>query len=49
MIAGIWAKLLAQPQVDLHSNFFALGGHSLLAIQCLSLTARETASRDFVV
>jgi acyl-CoA synthetase (AMP-forming)/AMP-acid ligase II len=37
MITGIWARLLAQPGVGLHSNFFALGGHSLLAIQCLSL------------
>ena len=33
---GNWAKLLKQPQVDPHSNFFSLGGHSLLAIQCLS-------------
>ena len=37
IIAETWAKLLAQPQVDVHSNFFSLGGHSLLAIQCLSL------------
>ena len=36
-IAETWAKILAQPQVDVHSNFFSLGGHSLLAIQCLSL------------
>ncbi len=35
-IAETWAELLAQPQVDVHSNFFSLGGHSLLAIQCLS-------------
>jgi acyl-CoA synthetase (AMP-forming)/AMP-acid ligase II len=37
IIAETWAKLLTQPQVDVHSNFFSLGGHSLLAIQCLSL------------
>ena len=37
IIAETWAKLLMQPQVDVHSNFFSLGGHSLLAIQCLSL------------
>lgn len=37
IIAETWAKLIAQPQVDLHSNFFSLGGHSLLALQCLSL------------
>ena len=36
MIAGIWSDLLAQPQIDPQSNFFALGGQSLLAIQCLS-------------
>ena len=35
-VARIWAELLAQPQVDVHTNFFSLGGHSLLAIQCLS-------------
>jgi len=35
-VAEIWAKLLAQPQVDVDSDFFSLGGHSLLAIQCLS-------------
>ena len=35
-IADTWAELLAPPQVDVDSNFFALGGHSLLAIQCLS-------------
>ena len=35
-IAGIWAELFAQTQIDLDANFFALGGHSLLAIQCLS-------------
>ena len=37
IIAETWAKVLAQPLLDLHSNFFSLGGHSLLAIQCLSL------------
>jgi amino acid adenylation domain-containing protein len=37
IIAETWAKLLAQPPVDMHSNFFSLGGHSLVAIQCLSL------------
>jgi amino acid adenylation domain-containing protein len=36
IIADTWAKLLKQPNVDPHSNFFSLGGHSLLAIQCLS-------------
>jgi amino acid adenylation domain-containing protein len=36
IIAGIWSDLLAQPQIDSQSNFFALGGQSLLAIQCLS-------------
>ena len=36
VIAETWAELLAQPKVDIHSNFFSLGGHSLLAIQCLS-------------
>src|SRR5208282_4646969 len=36
IIAGIWADLLVQPQIDTRRNFFALGGHSLLAIQCLS-------------
>jgi hypothetical protein len=41
MIAGIWERLLAQPGVGLHSNFFALGGHSLLAIQCLSLMREQ--------
>ena len=37
IIAETWAKILTQPQIDVHSNFFSLGGHSLLAIQCLSL------------
>ncbi len=41
IIARIWATLLGQPTVDLHSNFFALGGHSLLAIQCLSQLREE--------
>jgi amino acid adenylation domain-containing protein len=36
IIGETWAKLLKQPYVDPHSNFFSLGGHSLLAIQCLS-------------
>ena len=36
IIAAVWADVLALPQVDARSNFFALGGHSLLAIQCLS-------------
>jgi amino acid adenylation domain-containing protein len=36
IVAEIWSELLAQPQIDAHSNFFELGGHSLLAIQCLS-------------
>ena len=36
IIADIWSDLLAQPQIDPQSNFFALGGQSLLAIQCLS-------------
>lgn len=36
MIAEIWAELLGEEHVDVHSNFFSLGGHSLLAIQCLS-------------
>ena len=36
IIAAAWAEVLALPQVDSNSNFFALGGHSLLAIQCLS-------------
>jgi acyl-CoA synthetase (AMP-forming)/AMP-acid ligase II/acyl carrier protein len=37
IVAEAWAKLLTQPQVDEHTNFFALGGHSLMAIECLSL------------
>ncbi len=37
IIAGAWAKLLKQPHVDPHANFFSLGGNSLLAIQSLSL------------
>jgi amino acid adenylation domain-containing protein len=36
IIATAWAEVLAVPQVDPNTNFFALGGHSLLAIQCLS-------------
>ena len=36
IIAGVWSDLLAQPQIDPQSNFFALGGASLLAIQSLS-------------
>ena len=36
IIAETWSKLLGQPQVDVHSNFFSLSGHSLLAIQSLS-------------
>jgi amino acid adenylation domain-containing protein len=36
IIAAAWAEVLALPQVDNETNFFALGGHSLLAIQCLS-------------
>ena len=36
IIAAAWAEVLAVPQVDPETNFFALGGHSLLAIQCLS-------------
>ena len=37
IIAETWARILTQPLVDVHTNFFSLGGHSLLAIQCLSL------------
>jgi len=36
IIAGIWSDLLAQPQIDPDSNFFALGGQSLLGLQYLS-------------
>ena len=36
VIAASWAEVLALPQIDHETNFFALGGHSLLAIQCLS-------------
>ena len=36
LIAAAWAEVLAVPEVDFETNFFALGGHSLLAIQCLS-------------
>lgn len=36
VIASAWAEVLALPQVENETNFFALGGHSLLAIQCLS-------------
>ena len=36
IISAAWAEVLALPQVDPDTNFFALGGHSLLAIQCLS-------------
>lgn len=36
IIAAAWSEVLALPQVDFKTNFFALGGHSLLAIQCLS-------------
>ena len=36
IISSAWAEVLALPEVDPETNFFALGGHSLLAIQCLS-------------
>jgi amino acid adenylation domain-containing protein len=36
IITGIWSDLLAQPNIDPQSNFFALGGQSLLGIQYLS-------------
>lgn len=36
IIATTWAEVLALPEVDTQTNFFALGGHSLLAIQCIS-------------
>ncbi len=35
-LATIWAELLLQPQIDIHSNFFELGGHSLLAMQVMT-------------
>jgi amino acid adenylation domain-containing protein len=36
IIAGTWAELLSQPQIDWNRSFFELGGHSLLAMQCVS-------------
>ena len=45
IVGAAWAKLLKQPHVDAHSNFFLLGGHSLLAIQCLSLLREELPIR----
>jgi amino acid adenylation domain-containing protein len=42
IITEIWAELLASPQIDPDSNFFALGGQSLQAIQCLSRLREHT-------
>jgi amino acid adenylation domain-containing protein len=36
IVSSAWAEVLALPEVDPQTNFFALGGHSLLAIQCIS-------------
>lgn len=36
IVTAAWSEVLAIPQIDPETNFFALGGHSLLAIQCLS-------------
>ncbi|EAQ64104.1 Amino acid adenylation [Marinomonas sp. MED121] len=35
-LASLWETLLAQKNIDIHSNFFSLGGHSLLAIKLTS-------------
>ena len=36
-LAGIWAEVLGEEQIDIHDNFFKqLGGNSLLAIQVMS-------------
>ena len=43
IIGGIWSDLLAQPQIDPQSNFFALGGQSLIAIQYLSRVREKIA------
>jgi acyl-coenzyme A synthetase/AMP-(fatty) acid ligase/acyl carrier protein len=40
-LAKIWAALLGQEQISVHSNFFELGGHSLLATQLASRIERE--------
>ncbi|MFI5886936.1 amino acid adenylation domain-containing protein [Streptomyces sp. NPDC051554] len=36
LVAGIWAEVLDQPDLDVDANFFALGGHSLLATRIIS-------------
>ena len=35
-IVDIWAAVLGNHRIGLHSNFFELGGHSLLAVQAVS-------------
>ena len=42
IITEIWTELLASPQIEPDSNFFALGGQSLQAIQCLSRLRERT-------
>jgi amino acid adenylation domain-containing protein len=40
-LVKIWAALLGQEHISVHSNFFELGGHSLLATQLASRIERE--------
>ena len=48
LLVGIWAELLAMPEVGVEDNFFELGGHSLLAAQAVA-RIREAVGVDLAV
>ncbi len=40
-LAAVWARVLGQPAVGLHRDFFDLGGHSLLALRLVAAMQLE--------
>jgi FkbH-like protein/FkbM family methyltransferase len=40
-LAGIWRKVLGNPRIGLHDNFFEAGGTSLKAVQLVAMIRRE--------